>query len=132
MRKILYSFNTQDYIVLLYDYENRWKNFDTAKWASALNLSLIHIFLVTGLVFDKNMTAEERARIQSEIFDDINSNATKVPRNVLTQIKRIKDPIDDESIAQSVIEALNKEGVFLSLIHILPCIYCICRICTVR
>ena len=39
MRKILYSFNTQDYIVLLYDYENRWKNFDTAKWASALNSS---------------------------------------------------------------------------------------------
>lgn len=36
MRKILYSFNTQDYIVLLYNYENRWKNFDTAKWASSL------------------------------------------------------------------------------------------------
>lgn len=28
-----------------------------------------------------------------------NSNATKVPRTVLTQIKRIKNPIDDESIA---------------------------------
>lgn len=76
--------------------------------------------LVTGLVFDKNMTAEERARIQSEIFDDINSNATKVPRNVLTQIKRIKDPIDDESIAQSVIEALNKEGVFRGLLQVSP------------
>ena len=74
--------------------------------------------LVTGLVFDKNVKAEERARIQSEIFDDINSNATKVPRTVLTQIKRIKNPIDDESIAQSVIEALNKEGIFRGLMQI--------------
>ncbi|MBS6627790.1 MAG: DGQHR domain-containing protein [Clostridiales bacterium] len=74
--------------------------------------------LVTGLVFDKDITTEERARIQSEIFDDINSNATKVPRTVLTQIKRIKNPIDDESIAQSVIEELNKEGIFRGLLHI--------------
>ena len=74
--------------------------------------------LVTGLVFDKDVKAEERARIQSEIFDDINSNATKVPRTVLTQIKRIKNPIDDESIAQSVIEALNKEGIFRGLMQV--------------
>ena len=74
--------------------------------------------LVTGLVFDKSMQLEERAKIQSVIFDDINSNATKVPRTVLTQIKRIKNPIDDESLAQSVIERLNKEGVFRNLLQI--------------
>lgn len=74
--------------------------------------------LVTGLVFDKNVKPEERARIQSEIFHDINSNATAVPRTVLTQIKRIKNPIDDESIAQSVVEILNKEGVFRGLLQI--------------
>lgn len=39
MRKILYSFNTQQYIVLLYDYERRWKSYDTAKWDSALKSS---------------------------------------------------------------------------------------------
>lgn len=39
MRKILYSFNTQQYIVLLYDYERRWKSYDTAKWNSALKNS---------------------------------------------------------------------------------------------
>ncbi|NLO40639.1 MAG: hypothetical protein GX115_14365 [Ruminiclostridium sp.] len=49
MRKILYSFNTQHYIVLLYDYEHRWKNYDTAKWNSALKRSsnktiIIHSF----------------------------------------------------------------------------------------
>lgn len=74
--------------------------------------------LVTGLVFDKDVKPEERARIQSEIFHDINSNATAVPRTVLTQIKRIKNPIDDESIAQSVIESLNKEGIFRGLLQV--------------
>lgn len=39
MRKILYSFNTQDYTVLLYDYEKRWKNYDTEKWNKSLDSS---------------------------------------------------------------------------------------------
>ena len=37
MRKILYGFNTQIYTVLLYDYEKRWKNYDTTKWNAALD-----------------------------------------------------------------------------------------------
>lgn len=68
--------------------------------------------LVTGLVFPSTMVAAERARIQSEIFLEINSNSKPVPPNVLLQIKRITDPIADESIAQSVIEQLNQEGIF--------------------
>lgn len=39
MRKILYGFNTQTYTVLLYDYEKRWKNYDTTRWNSALDTS---------------------------------------------------------------------------------------------
>lgn len=74
--------------------------------------------LVTGLVFPTEMTAEERARIQSEIFVDINSNAKLVPQNVLLQIKRIQNPIADESIAQFVIEKLNKQGIFQNLLQI--------------
>lgn len=37
MRKILYSFNSPSYTVLLYDYEKRWKNYDTSKWSAALD-----------------------------------------------------------------------------------------------
>lgn len=74
--------------------------------------------LVTGLVFPKNMTAERRAQIQSEIFLEINSNAKLVSQNVLLQIKRINNPIADESIAQFVIEKLNKQGVFQNLLQI--------------
>lgn len=74
--------------------------------------------LVTGLVFPPEMSEGERARIQSEIFLEINSNAKLVPQNVLLQIKRIKDPIADESIAQYVIEKLNKEGAFYKLLQL--------------
>ena len=74
--------------------------------------------LVTGLVFPKEMSPEERSRIQSEIFVDINSNAKPVPQNILLQIKRIQNPISDESIAQFVIENLNKQGVFRNLFQI--------------
>lgn len=74
--------------------------------------------LVTGLVFPDEMSDGERAKIQSEIFLDINSNAKPVPANVLLQIKRIRNPIADESIAQYVIEQLNKEGVFSKLFQI--------------
>ena len=37
MRKIIYSFCTSEYAVLLYDYENRWKNHDANRWKKALN-----------------------------------------------------------------------------------------------
>lgn len=74
--------------------------------------------LVTGLVFPEGMSEEERVRIQSEIFVDINSNAKLVPQNVLLQIRRIQNPIADESIAQFVIEKLNKQGVFQNLLQI--------------
>lgn len=39
MRKTLYSFNTQSYTVLLYDYERRWKNYDSNRWNAALDSS---------------------------------------------------------------------------------------------
>lgn len=39
MRKILYSFNTKKYTVLLYDYEKRWRNYTTAIWNVALDSS---------------------------------------------------------------------------------------------
>lgn len=74
--------------------------------------------LVTGLVFPLGMNEEERARIQSEIFVDINSNAKLVPQNILLQIKRIQNPVADESIAQFVIEKMNKQGIFQNLLQV--------------
>ena len=74
--------------------------------------------LVTGLVFPPDMSEEDRVRIQSKIFVDINSNAKAVPPNVMLHVKRIQNPIADESIAQFVVEQLNKKGVFQNLLQI--------------
>lgn len=74
--------------------------------------------LVTGLVFPEEMNEEQRAQIQSKIFLDINSNAKPVPQNVLLQIKRIQNPISDESIAQFVIEKLNTHGIFQNKLQV--------------
>lgn len=39
MRKVIFSYRTTSYIVLLYDYENRWKNHDAQNWKIALKIS---------------------------------------------------------------------------------------------
>ena len=39
MRKIIFGFNTTNYIVMLYDCEYRWKNHDARRWSRALESS---------------------------------------------------------------------------------------------
>lgn len=70
--------------------------------------------LVTGLVFPKEMSMIERAKIQSEIFLDINYNAKPVSADVLLHIQMVKDPLSDVGLARRVIERLNKESIFLN------------------
>lgn len=53
MKKILYSFNTQKYVVLIYDYERRWKNYDIAKWSAALNSSNNKTIISSSFSTDK-------------------------------------------------------------------------------
>ena len=74
--------------------------------------------LVTGLVFPKEMNSLEKAKIQSEIFLDINSNAKPVQPNVLLHIKKIKEPLSDMSLAQFVIEELNKQQIFKDMFEL--------------
>ena len=68
--------------------------------------------LVTGLIFPQGMTDGEKAKIQSEIFLDINDKAKPVPPDVLLHIQMIKDPLSDIGLARRVIERLNKQGIF--------------------
>jgi len=58
------------------------------------------------------MEENERVKIESEIFLDINSNAKPVQPDVLLQIETIKDPLSDIGLARRVIEKLNSNGVF--------------------
>lgn len=76
--------------------------------------------LVTGLVFPKEMSMIERAKIQSEIFLDINSNAKPVSADVLLHIQMVKDPLSSVGLARRVIERLNKENIFLNKFEMSP------------
>ena len=68
--------------------------------------------LVTGIVFPPSMPELDRRMIQSKLFLDINANAKPVSAALLLHIKKMQDPFADTSIAQDVIECLNRNGVF--------------------
>lgn len=72
MRKILYGFNTQTYTVLLYDYEKRWKNYDTVKWNSALDSSR------NRQTIEKAFTTD-RIHVSTSRFAPIESTPEDIP-----------------------------------------------------
>lgn len=70
MKKIIYSYNTQSYIVLLHDYEERWRNYDLRKWS----LSLEHTDnkeIIRHLLCNKGL---EIFPYQYETKDDVNTD----------------------------------------------------------
>jgi len=71
--------------------------------------------LVTGLIFPPEMLPAERIRLQSELFLDINSNATSVPPDVLLQIEMLKESLSDVGISRRIIDSLNRNGIFKGL-----------------
>lgn len=73
MRKILYSFNTQAYTVLMYDYEKGWKNYSTAKWSSALDSTQ------NRQVIEKSF-ATDRIQISTTRFNPPAPVAEEIPK----------------------------------------------------
>lgn len=72
MRKILYGFNTQTYTVLLYDYEKRWKNYDTARWNSALDSSR------NRQTIEKSFTTD-KIRVSTSRFTPVETAPEEIP-----------------------------------------------------
>jgi hypothetical protein len=80
MRKIIYSFNTQKYTILLYDYESRWKNYDIRKWSEALdnynNKKIItHSFCTNGIsISTRQYTLNKISQFDNEVgtVDELN------------------------------------------------------------
>ena len=68
--------------------------------------------LVTGIVFPASMSEQEKRKVQSKIFVDINGNAKPVDAGLLLHIGNIQAPLADTSIAQDVIDVLNQSGLF--------------------
>ncbi len=71
MRKIIFSYNTRQYIVLLYDHENRWKNYDSRKWSNAFkrsnNREIIEQSFSTSNIYVSTTRFQEK---QSDDFSD--------------------------------------------------------------
>lgn len=60
MRKIIFSFNTANYIVFLYDYENRWQKHDTKRWEKALDSSGNKSIIEKSFSTDQTMISNVR------------------------------------------------------------------------
>lgn len=74
MRKILYSFNTQLYTVLMYDCEKRWKNYSVFKWNAALDNSQNRQVIERSFSTDK-------IQISTTRFNPVLPVAEDVPKN---------------------------------------------------
>ena len=70
MRKIIYSFNTRKYTVLLYDYEDRWQKHDSARWAKSLRKSSNKAVVEKSLSSDAIIVSTHRFE-QQTTQDDI-------------------------------------------------------------
>ena len=68
--------------------------------------------LVTGIVFPASMSEQEKRKVQSKIFVDINGNAKPVDAGLLLHIGKMQAPLADTSIAQDVIDEMNLNGLF--------------------
>lgn len=73
MRKVLYSFNTQNYVVLMYDYEKNWRNYATARWNAALDNSQ------NRKAIEKAFTTE-KVQISTTRFEPTAPIAEEIPK----------------------------------------------------
>ena len=71
MRKILYSFNTQSYTVLMYDYEKGWKNYSQAKWNTALDNTQNRQVIEKSFATDKVRISTTRFNPRPTVPEDV-------------------------------------------------------------
>lgn len=96
MRKIIYSFNTQTYVVLLYDYENQWQRYTVGKWKKALKVS------DNEEIMKKSFSAKN--------FDVSSSRYTKMPEATVELACSSEDDQED-------IELVLRENTFRRYIN---------------
>lgn len=94
MQKILYSFNSQNYIVLLYDCEQSWKNHDTVRWNSVLDSS-------SNKAIISHSFNNDRITISTTRFRDVSSE----PQNEATgndELNEIEQTLRNNKVRQYV------------------------------
>lgn len=78
MRKIIYSYNTSQYIVLLYDYESRWQKYDSHRWSKSLNnlenKEIIEKSLSTDMIRVSTVRYEQHEEPETPSDSDVNTD----------------------------------------------------------
>jgi len=74
--------------------------------------------LTTGLLFPSSISTQEKIKLESEIFLQINSTQKKVDTALLQHIEAIKDPYSPLGIARKVLVLLNEREPFLDKFQI--------------
>lgn len=70
MRKIIYCYNTSQYVVLLYDYEKRWQKHDSVRWKNALKKAGNKEIIEKSFSTDRVSISTERFRVETEPVSD--------------------------------------------------------------
>ena len=69
MRKLIFSYHTASYTILLYDYENRWRSHDSRQWRNALSQSDNKIII--DKAFNSSDLKVSYVRYRDEILEDV-------------------------------------------------------------
>ncbi|MDD5791436.1 MAG: DrmE family protein [Erysipelotrichaceae bacterium] len=117
MRKIIYSFNTSQYIILLYDYENRWKKHDTTQWDKSLRQSSNKSIIENSFSSKEYQVSTERYDIetgdlpQEENIDELGEIELILRENKFRQYIN-----DDKHRGKDIVSAIpvNFVGGYLS------------------
>lgn len=99
MRKILFSFNTKHYLVLLYDYEKRWKNHDAARWKKSLSSA------TNQQIVEKSFTTD-KVQVSTSCFVPKETGPSDTP--VLDEYAEIETILRDNKFRRYVASGGNK------------------------
>ena len=77
MRKLIYSYNTGQYVVLLYDYENKWKKYDFSRWNKAMGCSSNEAIIERALS-DSGIRISTKGNVQEQCQNDINNSSDEL------------------------------------------------------
>ena len=76
MRKLIFSYRTLSYVVLLYDYENRWKNHDAKNWKAALKDSDNKITIENSFSSSDIVVSSSSYRVEDDEIIPVEETAT--------------------------------------------------------
>ena len=81
------------------------------------HLRKIQNLLLTGIIFPKNESKENRLKFESNLFLEINANQKKVGQLIQQEIQLQTMPFSSIAIGKSILKILNEHGSLVNLIE---------------